>query len=486
LFNANDRRPVLSLFPSTSPIARPRTAVGAVVVAAALLLVSACGAPESSSRARAEQPPPAVEVLAAQAGTLPLEERLSGVVKAENQVAIYPEISAPIVEVMVRSGEKVRRGQPLVRLESDELNDQLRQAEAAAQLAQASAEEAQARVDESVAQVTRTRALAAQQLVSDVELETQEARLNAIRAGAAQAAARVAQAKATTEERRSALTNTLIRAPIDGSVGQRNAEVGMLADGNTLLFQIGNLDSLIIEVPLTEGMLAYIGEGLPVRLSAASLGDVSLKAELSRISPFLQQTSFSTIGEIDVENTDGKLNPGMFVTVDVLYGESENATIVPTSALWEDPGTGLLGVFVANLPLAPAQEQIQPTSLTDTQPPASEVTAMEFRPVDVLARGRQTVGISGVEPGEWVVTVGQNLLSELEEPRAHVRETSWEKVIDLQSLQREDLLENFLDKQRLLAKTVGVEPPTTEEFVAAPATSSSGTSRTPLSRAVAP
>ncbi len=450
----------------------------ALAVAAIAMSTVACGSGESEEafEDREQGPIPAVEIVQARVGALPLQERLSGVVRAENQVAIYPEISAPVLEVMVRSGQLVEFGQPLVRLEDDALQDQLRQAEAAVALAEASAAEAVARVAEIEAQVTRTRALAEQDLVSEVDLETQEARLQATQASAAAARARVQQAEATVQERRSQLADTLVRAPISGSVGQRNVEVGMLVDPGTLLFQIGNLNSLIVEVPLTEGMLAYIDEGLPVEISSSSLGEGSVRAVLSRISPFLESTSFSTIGEVDVANTDGPLRPGMFVTVDVLYGESERATLVPTSALWEDPRTGLIGVFVA----AGYSESGRPVS---GLAPTSDVTSadlgsvataelseeafpIEFRPVEVLAEGRQSVGITGVEPGEWVVTLGQHLFSSEEETlEAHVRESSWEKVVALQGLQREDLLRGFLEKQQRLARERGATPPTNEEFL---------------------
>jgi hypothetical protein len=77
-----------------------------------------------------------------------------------------------------------------------------------------------------------------------------------------------------------------------------------------------------------------------------------------------------------------------------------------------------------------------------------------FRPVDVRADGPQTVAISGVEPGEWVVVVGQHLLTtqgDAATAQARVRVVAWERILDLQGLQRQDLLEDFMDKQERLA-----------------------------------
>jgi RND family efflux transporter MFP subunit len=420
--------------------------------AALAALGLACGGPVGGDgRTEEEQTViPAVEAVQARFGSLPLEERLTGTVRAHNQVAIHAEITAPVVEVMVRSGEAVERGQPLVRLDDRTLRDQLRAAEANLRLAEAAAREARARLAELEAQVVRSRALAAEELISELELETQEAQLLAGEAAADQADARVEQSRAVVEERRTALDRTLVRAPVEGRVGQRQAEVGMIADPGTVLFVIGDLDELIVEVPLTEEMLGYLRAGQRVRIASEALeGGSTISAELSRISPFLATGSFSTLGEIDVRNPGGRLSPGMFVTVDVMYGESEQATLVPTSAIWEDPRTGLRGVWVVESMPSVAL----PTGDAGLPP---DVRPVELRRVELLAEGRFSVGVRGVEPDEWVVTVGQHLLRPDE--GARVRAVTWDEVQGLQALQREDLLHRFLEKQQEVARATGSAP----------------------------
>ena len=399
---------------------------------------------------------PAVEAVPARRGTLPLEERLNGVVKADNQVAVRAEIEAPILEVLVRNGEAVQQGQPLVRLNGDTLRDQLRQAEASVRLAQASAQQARAQVAEVEAQVVRTRVLAREKLVSEMMLETQEAQFASAKAGAAQADAVVEQARATVQERRSALDRTVVRAPVAGRVGQRNAEVGMIAGSDDVLFLLGDLSDLVVEVPLTEEMLGYVRTGQPVRIGSPAFGGNPVSATLTRISPFLEASSFSTVGEIDVANEAGRLRPGMFVTVDVLYGQSAQATLVPASALWEDPRSGVRGIYVAG---GPAMVQSSSSEIP------AEPRPVQLRPVEVIAEGRAQVGVRGVRPGEWVVIVGQNLLSGNESATARVRPTTWDRVLRLQGLQREDLLEAYMDKQQRLARERGTEPPPSEEFL---------------------
>ena len=423
-----------------------------------VLASTGCGADPGSSAGAPEDPAPPVEVVAARSGSLPLEERLNGVVRARNQVEVRPEISAPVVDVLVESGEEVRRGQALVHLDDATARQQLRQAEASERLAAAEARAAHARVDELQALVMRNRKLAQQELISDLDLETQEARLAAAEAGADQAEARVDEAAALAEDRRADLDRTVVRSPVAGRVGQRRAEVGMLAEPGTLLFRVGNLDRVIVEIPLTEAMLGYLRPGQTAWVTAPSAEGEPLRAPLARISPFLEGGSFSTVGEIDLDNRQGLLHSGMFVTVDILYGESEQATLVPAAALWDDPRSGVLGIYVVE-GLAAGPEAAADAELSETPYPVA------LREVEVLAQGRATLGIRGVLPGEWVVTLGQHLLSAGDGETARVRHSTWERVLELQGLQREDLLRGFLEKQQRLARSVGAKVPTSEEYL---------------------
>ena len=135
------------------------------------------------------------------------------------------------------------------------------------------------------------------------------------------------------DEREEALSQTVIRAPVSGSIGSRNAEVGMLVSNNTRLFTLGKLDNVRVEIVLTDRMLDYIKEGQRSEIFASSLVSGPATANVSRISPFLHPVTHSTDAEIDLANPDLHLKPGMFVTVDIFYGESEQATLVPLSSL---------------------------------------------------------------------------------------------------------------------------------------------------------
>jgi len=439
--------------------------VRALLLVAGMVLAAGCGGGGVGREATEPVRVPAVEAVPARVGSLPLQEVLSGVVRAHNQVAVRPEVSGTVVEVLVGNGDAVRAGQALVRLDAETLSEQLHQAEAELQVAEGAAAEATARVAEVRARAVRTRSLAEAGLTSELDLETQEAQLDAEQAAAEQARGRVAQARSTVEERRAALSRATVQAPVAGRVGQRNAEVGMAASPSATLFLIGSFDELIVEVPLTQEMLASVDVGTPVGIETRGGADGPIAATISRISPFLEPTSFSTTAEIDVPGSTSGLRPGMFVRVHVLYGAGVSATLVPASAVWEDPRTGDPTVFL----VVDASGLVEPEASGGEIPEVPRQVVQQ--PVEVLADGGALLGVQGVAEGEWVVTLGQHLLAEslasaadrghgdVASVPARVRPTSWERVLELEGLQREDLLKRFLAKQRAVARALGAGLP---------------------------
>ena len=257
------------------------------------------------------------------------------------------------------------------------------------------------------------------------------------------ARARVEQAQAVVDERKEALSLTIVTAPVGGAVGSRNAEVGMVVNPNSQLFTLGQLDTVRVEIVLTDRMLSYIEEGQRSEISSPNIPFGLLEAPITRISPFLHPVSHSTRGEIDFANPDNALKPGMFVSVDVFYGESEQATLVPLSALWENPATASVGVFVSLDSVIG-----EGTAMIDDSPNGAltDPVAFTFAPVEIIAQGRISAAVRGLDPGTWVVSVGQDLLGE-DTTRARVRPVNWEHVERLQRLQREDLLEEVIKRQ---------------------------------------
>jgi RND family efflux transporter MFP subunit len=438
---------------------RPTTLVIAALALCPVLLSCGRAAPAGDrSTLGAEQVIPAVEVVQARHGALPLSERLTGTVRASGEVAIFPQTSGSVVEVFAQNGSAVAKNDPLIRIQTPGSEPQLAQARSNLALARAQVKEAAATLNELEAKFERASVLGERGIVSVEAVHTLRAQRDTAQAAFEAAQARAGAARAAVAERSEVQGQLIVRAPISGRVGQRNVEVGMQVDPQTALFVIGRLDSVRVEVPVTQEILARVRKGQRVEVRPGD-GRDSITARVTRISPFLAAGSYSAEVEIDLPNESGMLVPGMFVTVDIFYGESSQTTLVPTSALYEDPATGREGVFV--MTEQPALASDGQTAGTNSDGNAGP-QPIPFRPVNIIAEGPQTIGLSGVQPGEWVVVVGQHLLSAQggpEPPIARVRVIAWERILELQGLQRQDLLRRFMEKQQRLASDAAESPP---------------------------
>jgi RND family efflux transporter MFP subunit len=359
--------------------------------------------------------------------------------------------------VLAYDGDGVASGAPLVRLRDTEFEEQRQQALAGLQVAEARVKQAEANNARVQAALNRTETIVERNLGSRAELEiaqaealSAEAELQLMRAERQQAASLVA-------ERVSALGETVIRAPITGVVGGRNAEVGQLATTGTPLFVIGDPASMRVTITLTQRMLGYIKTGTRVNIFPDAALDDAIEASISRISPFLHPVTRTTNAEIEVDQDDGvRLRPGMFVTVDVLYGESQVSSLVPNNAIYSQVRDGREGVYVASLDEANRPLEGRGAELPRSDLDPSGPVAVQFVPVSVVARGRLATAIDGVEPGQWVVTVGHHLLASSESSQAVVQPTPWDHIMRLQQMQTRDLLDMIRRRQGDLVNDIEV------------------------------
>lgn len=399
------------------------------------LFLTACAAEEEEDGRRGDNSyVPTVEVIETITGSLPLEERLTGIVRAENQTEVYPELSSVVTEVLVNSGDAVTEGQPLVRLRDREAREQLRQAQAGLDIAEARVQQARAEVRRLEARLSRMESLSGRNLESELELEQLQAEVASAEASVSLAEAQREQAASLVEEQENQLSFTVVRAPTDGFVGRRSVERGQAVNSSTRLMEVGDTRRMQINLSLTERMLGYIQAGQTVNIMSENFGGEVVQTRLTRISPFLNPVSNTTQAEIELDNPDGLLRPGMFVSLDILYGESEQAVLIPNNALFTNPNDGRRGVYVAS------REGLPEESLSGEEGRIVGPTPVRFVAVDIIAQGRQVSGVEGIDSGDLVVTIGQNLLSGGRE-EARVRIIGWERMMDLQQLQTRDLLD---------------------------------------------
>lgn len=383
-----------------------------------------------------------MEAVLSHYGSLPLEEKLSGSVKAHNQMDIFPETSAPITQVLVNNGDRVTAGQDIVRLRDFEARERVKQAEASLLIASAQVRQSEARLNQLRNQFERIKQLAARDLQSQAELEQLQAEVMSAEANYELNNAQRSQAESILQEQKNILELTVVKAPISGIIGQRNAEVGQMATTSTRLFSIGDLSRMKVEVTLTEQMLGRIREGMRVHLTSDALGDTVITSTITRISPFLNPVTHTAETEIEVRNIGNLLRPGMFVNVDIFYGDSEQATLVPNNAIYRHPREGYEGIFVA---ASLGQELNFEYSEDQEIPQMVGPTPIEFRRIEIIARGRSVSAVRGVEPQTYIVTLGQNLMVD-GSPTARVRRVEWDHILNLQQLQSRDLIRILRDR----------------------------------------
>ena len=420
-------------------------------VALLTLLLAACGGENSGQQAgpggfTRNIGTPAVEAVLAVVGTLPLEERMTGRVIARNQTEIYPDAPGLIVEVFVENGDEVEMGTPLLRLRDAEFSERYQQALSGLEIAKAQTQQARASFELTESQVRRTQSLVERNLENNINLETVRSQLAIAKADLDLRLAQERQAQSLAEERLLQLQIATIRAPIRGTVGQRNAEIGQLASSSTRLFVIGELTEMRVELMLTDRMLDYIDVGVPVKIYSASWEDKELDSTITRISPFLDASTMRTQAFVEMQNEHNLLRPGMFVTVDVLYGQTAESVVVPNSALYRHPRTGIEGVYVVSQQATVTGQDVQqqdPEGLGIVSPPQP----VAFVPVQIIASGRMAAAVRGINENDMVVTVGQNLLQGGAD-QVRVRLLPWNHMMDLQEMQSEDMLE-IIEKNRL-------------------------------------
>ena len=167
---------------------------------AALLLIfvicTACGSDPNATNNNEDKFMPSVQSVQAKYGSLPLTERLTGVVKAKNQVELFPQISAVITDIYVMNGDIVKKGDPLIKLRDIEYQEQLKQAEANYLITSAQKKQAEAELNKILLELKRTETMAEKDLISDSEFEDVKTRAISAEADLDLATARVDQSRA--------------------------------------------------------------------------------------------------------------------------------------------------------------------------------------------------------------------------------------------------------------------------------------------------
>ncbi|MGQ0507267.1 MAG: efflux RND transporter periplasmic adaptor subunit [Myxococcaceae bacterium] len=300
---------------------------------AALMLLVACKKPESAE-AKAEAkaaplPPVKVELGAVEHQKMPKYLTLTGSVLADRQSEVAANVSGRVAATYVERGQQVKAGTILARVDS-----KAAQYQSAAASAQSQAADTQ--VDQAKQDCARADTLFAQGALAKSEYERQKTQCTAqlYSANAARAQAGLAGKLAG---------DTIIRAPIDGIIGERYVNVGEYVNPASRVASVFSVDPVRVSISVPEVAVSQVREGQTLNVRVSSFPDKDFPAVVRFVSPSLRPTTRDLIIEAFAPNKTFALRPGMFATVLLLTGEEEQPT-VPRNAIKVDGTTRRLYV----------------------------------------------------------------------------------------------------------------------------------------------
>lgn len=249
--------------------------------------------------------PVAVEMAVVEAQDFSDELSAVGTLKAAESVVLRPEVSGRVARIGFRDGAVVRRGDLLIALDAT-IPD---------------AEVAQARANVELARTTfkRNQELLAKKFISPQALDASAATLKV-----QEAALRLAQAKAAKMR---------IVAPFAGVVGLRDVSVGGYVKEGEELVNVEDLSSLRVDFRLPETHLGRLRSGLPLEMSSDALPGQTFTATVEAVDPQIDAAARSIAVRARFDNREGKLRPGMFVRVRLVFGERKGVLMIPEEAV---------------------------------------------------------------------------------------------------------------------------------------------------------
>ncbi|MBM3296304.1 MAG: efflux RND transporter periplasmic adaptor subunit [Candidatus Aminicenantes bacterium] len=293
----------------------------------------------------------AVEVAPVETGSLRDVGQFAGTLVPKSEITVAPKISGRLNRLLVDIGDTVGRGQLVAVLEDEEYQQQYLQAEADINVARANLEDAKSSLETSRRDLERARTLHQKGIQSDQQLDAVVAQHEAQESRQKVAAAQLANKEAALETARVRLSYTRITVTWErGSdrryVGERFVDEGALLSPNTPLLSIIELHPLTAVVFVTEKDYFRLKLNQKTAVASSAFPGRTFEGRVVRIAPMLKEASRQARVEIEIQNPEKLLKPGMFINTQIEFARHEKATIVPFSSLVNRDGRR--GVFLAD------------------------------------------------------------------------------------------------------------------------------------------
>ena len=318
---------------------------------------------ESAVHAGAFQPPPeAVTSIVTQREQWPASMTAIGTIEAVHGVMVSADLPGTVARINFDSGKPVREGEILVELDTRQERAQLASLEAQRDLAKVNFGRMQELVNAGV--------------ISRMDYD--------------QATAQQKATEANVAEIRATIDRKTIRAPFSGILGIRKVNLGQYLPAGSPVVSNQSLNPIYVNVGVPQQAAAQVHVGRNLRVTTEDVAGKVFAGSVTAIDSEVDPTTRNIQVQATLSNPEGKLRPGMFVQVEMPLGASRSVIALPASAINYAPYGD--SVFVI-------------TDLKDPKGHTYRGVRQQFVKIEG-ARGDQVGVISGLNPGEEVVTSG--------------------------------------------------------------------------------
>lgn len=270
--------------------------------------------------ARGQQPPPP-RIVFTEAREHPVRRtiELPGTVEARTTALVASEVDGLVEALLVREGRTVRKGQPLVRLRTRDLELRLEAAEAGLR-------EAEARLQQAQGDLERNQSLADEGILSASQLDESRFDRDAWRGRADQLSSEISRIRLDIER-------SAVQAPFSGVLVAERCEVGEWVDRGDPVAAMASIHDLEVRVEVPERHFRELEHGVEARVSFGALPGYEVTGKVSAVIPQANPQARTFPLKLRIPNEAGRIGAGMLAQVALPAGEAYKATVVPKDAL---------------------------------------------------------------------------------------------------------------------------------------------------------
>ena len=231
----------------------------------------------------------------------------SGYVAAQRKAAVASKVTGRLISLSVEEGSRIKAGQVIAELESEDVAASKDQAEANLKAVRYNLEQAKAELNDAALSCNRNKDLLGHGFVSKAEYDSSDTRYRKAIAAVEAAKAAVKAGTAALQGANVALEYTLIRAPFDAVVLTKNADIGDIvtpigaaANAKAAVVTIADMDSLQVEADVSESNIYQIRPGQPCEIQLDALPDSRFRGEVRRLSRLRQPDQGDRVGQNEI------------------------------------------------------------------------------------------------------------------------------------------------------------------------------------------